>query len=253
MEYHPALRDVHPDHAFRLKDGPALKNLYDLERELRRINDAQFRHHVNDAKNDFYNWIYHIVKDEDLAMQLAQVREKDAMADVVERRIARLENHGKEPHVLHVGPTSPIKGTRTTEIVREPVKKTAPMKKIAAVKKSVPQAVTKKRIVTPQVSVRTIAKEHPLPKLPPARIMPEPPKAPLPLSFEEVQALIRSKIGEPVAPVIDDDYEPEPEPIVPTLPLHHRIHAHVKAHAVHYGWAIVGVLVGLMLAKLGMK
>ncbi|MBI4150952.1 hypothetical protein HY492_02390 [Candidatus Woesearchaeota archaeon] len=88
---HPALNDVRNENAFNIKDGGKLKNLYELERELRRLSKDQFSHHVNDAKNDFYNWIYHAVKDDQLALRLAKLKDQKKMADVIEKRIGELE------------------------------------------------------------------------------------------------------------------------------------------------------------------
>jgi hypothetical protein len=80
-----------PEHQqFIVKDGPALQNLKDLQSALATITNEQFSHHVNSAKNDFYNWVYHAVKDEKLALQLSRSRSRDSMAKAVNKRINEL-------------------------------------------------------------------------------------------------------------------------------------------------------------------
>jgi len=228
LKFHASLRDVHGDHVFYVKDGPKLRNLYELERELRRMNDAQFSHHVNDAKNDFYNWIFHIIRDEELAAQLAQVKERVAMADVVERRITLLEKGMVEDAV------------KTVQKPKVEAKVVTPTKaKQGAVKKQVPRikpSPFKPAIELPKL--RMTFTEIPQPVDLPA-------VAPLPLTFEEVEERIRNKLGhEPPqtrisAPVI---------PAITKLPVHHRIKHHVKTYAMHYGIA-AGILLGIAIAK----
>ncbi|MBI4144643.1 hypothetical protein HY493_00360 [Candidatus Woesearchaeota archaeon] len=222
MRHHPALRDVHPDHAFAVKDGPKLRNLYDLERELRRLSDGQFKHHVNDAKNDFYNWIYHIVKDEELAMQLAQVQDKKAMANVVERRIKQLE-HG------------------TTE------------KRKAAHKRTITNL---KEIAKLPQSKEPVPAVAPLPPLPSDDEIRQRIRGTKPLfeqavpNDDEFEALLHRKVVEPVAmpePTTPDPTEPESAPEV-TVP--ETVQKDIQRHMLPYILGLMaGVLMGLVIAK----
>ncbi len=86
---HKSLRDVNDP--FFVKDGTALKSLYDLERELRNMSAEQFSHHVNSAKNDFYSWIHHTINDHDLSLKLSKINNQKKMADIVEKHILSLE------------------------------------------------------------------------------------------------------------------------------------------------------------------
>jgi len=229
-DYHPALKDVHPDNHFYVRDGPRLKNLYELERELRRMTDSQFLHHVNDSKNDFYNWIFHVVKDERLSMQLAQVKDRNAMADIVERRIAQLEDPPKD-----VKPVQKIKREKPAT----PVKKAAkPVKRATSIPK---MSVKIPKVEIPKVSLPAFA----VPELPPA-----PAVAPLPLTFEEVEAKIRQKVGEmPEVTRIEPIRETSMSLVHERTPVHHRIKHHVRKHAAHYGTLALGLVLGLAIAK----
>ena len=246
MKFHASLRDVHGDHVFHVKDGPKLRNLYELERELRRMNDLQFAHHVNNAKNDFYNWVFHIVRDEDLASNLSQIRERVAMADVVEKRITKLEkgmvNEAVTPETPKVEKAKPVKAVKAAP-VKKAVKAQVKEIKPAPVAKPAPKICKTPPKICPAIPQVELPNNYaPLPSLPEV--------TPLPLTFEEVEARIQSKLGtyasKPFQPVRNDPIHEQP--ITPELPVHHRIKAHVKTYAVHYGLG-AGVLLGLAIAK----
>lgn len=86
------LRDVHPDNVLKIKSGTVVKNLYDLANELSLIDEETFKYHVNRQKNDFYEWIYHIVRDDHLARVFAQIKDRRMMFAAVEKRVKDLEN-----------------------------------------------------------------------------------------------------------------------------------------------------------------
>ncbi len=94
------LKDVHPDHVFHLKSGSTIKNLYELANELATMDEEVFRHHVNDEKNDFHNWILHIVRDEHLASVFGEIKDRRLMLAAVEKRIQDLENPPEQKHHL---------------------------------------------------------------------------------------------------------------------------------------------------------
>jgi hypothetical protein len=86
-----SLKDVDPKHMFVTKDGLMLTNLFELSLELSDMSDETFMHHVNDAKNDFYSWVHHVVDDKKLAQQLAKIRDKNEMMRAVQNRILELQ------------------------------------------------------------------------------------------------------------------------------------------------------------------
>ncbi len=95
-----SLRDVHPDHVFKLKNGATIKNLYELANELASMDEEVFRHHVNEEKNDFHNWVLHIVRDEHLATVFSEIHDRRLMLAAVDKRIRDLENPVKPLHQL---------------------------------------------------------------------------------------------------------------------------------------------------------
>lgn len=98
MSFLHSLKDVHPDHVFRTKSGSAIKNLSELASELATMDDAVFEHHVNEDKNDFHNWVLHIVRDEHLADVLSGIKDRRLMLAAVEKRIEQLERPAPPAH-----------------------------------------------------------------------------------------------------------------------------------------------------------
>ncbi len=95
-----SLKDVHPEHVFKLKSGSTVKNMYELANELATMDEETFTHHVNEERNDFYNWILHIIRDEHLARVFSEIKDRRLMLAAVEKRIEQLENPPKPVHQL---------------------------------------------------------------------------------------------------------------------------------------------------------
>ena len=66
------LADVPGEYVFRCVNGHTLRNLKELEAELKTISDEDYKQHANAQKNDFTNWVRDIIKDESLAKSLAK-------------------------------------------------------------------------------------------------------------------------------------------------------------------------------------
>ncbi|MBU0757868.1 MAG: hypothetical protein KKF44_07380 [Nanoarchaeota archaeon] len=64
------LTEAKPEHYFILTSGVAIKNLKELVGSLETMNEGVFRHHVNDERNDFANWVRDILNEPDLADEL---------------------------------------------------------------------------------------------------------------------------------------------------------------------------------------
>lgn len=84
------LADVPQEFAFWVCDGQILKNLRELRDAFAVMNDHTFTYHVNDAKNDFHNWVKDIVRDDALAHQLLKAGSPLAAVRVVTDRITVL-------------------------------------------------------------------------------------------------------------------------------------------------------------------
>src|SRR3989338_6270080 len=82
-----------PDSYFILRNGRALKNLYELTNSLASMDDETFSYHVNKEKNDFANWIRHVFQDEKLANQILGLRTRRSILKKINKR---LSNAGKK-------------------------------------------------------------------------------------------------------------------------------------------------------------
>lgn len=83
-------KKVSPDQYFILVDGRAIKDVKELALMLDDISDDVFRHHVNDERNDFANWVRHVFDDEDLAELLQMEKEIDKTQKLVFRHLINL-------------------------------------------------------------------------------------------------------------------------------------------------------------------
>jgi len=82
---HPMDQEAPEGNEFILKNGQPLKSLRDLRTALEAIDTETFFHHVNEQKNDFAAWIYHIFQEEELAKKLErQKARKDILKTLKE-------------------------------------------------------------------------------------------------------------------------------------------------------------------------
>ncbi|MEM3373989.1 MAG: DUF5752 family protein [Candidatus Woesearchaeota archaeon] len=70
---------------FILSNGNRIYNLNELINILKNIEDNIFFYHVNDNKNDFYNWIRDVFGFNELADQIKNIKDKNQMADIIEK------------------------------------------------------------------------------------------------------------------------------------------------------------------------
>ena len=73
-----SIRVVTGEMCFWVNNGPILSSLKDLHVALMRMNDDQFRHHVNKQKNDFALWVKKVLQDDDAAKKLSSSKDKKA-------------------------------------------------------------------------------------------------------------------------------------------------------------------------------
>ncbi len=86
------LLDVKPEHYFLFKDGAVVKNLDELYKTIEKISEDTFKHHVNEQKNDFHNWVRDVFEDKELADNLLKTRKKEELIGCIKSRIMRAEN-----------------------------------------------------------------------------------------------------------------------------------------------------------------
>jgi len=64
------LGEVPPEKRFWLPDGKTVKSLSEMAVVLKGLSGETFRHHVNESKNDFSNWVRDVFGDDKLARDL---------------------------------------------------------------------------------------------------------------------------------------------------------------------------------------
>lgn len=72
LRNHKLFHDVDDTVCFMLMDGRKLRNLLELVDALDTMGDDVYHHHVNESRNDFYNWIHDVYQDIDLANKLLE-------------------------------------------------------------------------------------------------------------------------------------------------------------------------------------
>ena len=84
------LGNVNPENYFRVANGTILKNIKELDMAIENMGEETFKCHVSDVRNDFANWIRDIIKDEKLANELLQTKDKNRTQLLILRRILEL-------------------------------------------------------------------------------------------------------------------------------------------------------------------
>jgi hypothetical protein len=81
------LGDVKPEHYFITKKGKTIKNIEELHNYMAVIDEQEFKHHVNEQRNDFHNWIRDIHKDQVLANNLLKAKTRVQTAMHIKNRM----------------------------------------------------------------------------------------------------------------------------------------------------------------------
>lgn len=84
-----ALNDVDPEKVFYVSDGTLLHNIKELHSALKSMHPGTYAYHANPEKNDFSNWLNHVICDEKLAKDIIGKTQEDA-EKLVSQRIAYL-------------------------------------------------------------------------------------------------------------------------------------------------------------------
>ncbi len=77
------------DEHFVLLDGRTLQNIMDLAIALENMEDHVFGHHVNSNRNDFANWIRHVMRDGELAEHMSNAKHKNHASWIIYRHVAK--------------------------------------------------------------------------------------------------------------------------------------------------------------------
>ena len=83
------LGEAPEEHHFVVADGRKLKSLVDLAKALETMSEEVFKHHVNDLRNDFSNWVNDVFQDAGLSEELAKVKDKAGSEIVLLRKLLK--------------------------------------------------------------------------------------------------------------------------------------------------------------------
>jgi hypothetical protein len=81
---------VPDEYVFWCCDNRKFADMKELVEGLNTMSDDTYTFHVNGEKNDFYNWVIDIIKDEELATGLLQATSRRIAAQCVASRLAFL-------------------------------------------------------------------------------------------------------------------------------------------------------------------
>jgi len=85
------LSDAPPEKIFYMNGGRAVRNVEELSQAMEEMNEEQFSFHRNAEKNDFYNWILHVIGDVRLANELARAKTKETTLKKINQRVDSLK------------------------------------------------------------------------------------------------------------------------------------------------------------------
>jgi hypothetical protein len=80
---------ISPHHYFHLRNNQNLKSLSELYSAIKNMGDDDFRHHVNSTKNDFANWIAHILEKQELANKLFRKTSKEETLELIKDELEK--------------------------------------------------------------------------------------------------------------------------------------------------------------------
>lgn len=85
------LSEVDGDDIFLLANNKKVSSIKELYVLLQRLDDKIFYFHVNEEKNDFYNWVRDVYQDKKLADDLLWCTNKESMIFCLKSRIEEAE------------------------------------------------------------------------------------------------------------------------------------------------------------------
>ncbi|MBI2451787.1 hypothetical protein HYV50_01770 [Candidatus Pacearchaeota archaeon] len=75
--------ELKQEHYFVLKDGLVVKDLEELQKTMKSMSKETYSHHVTREKNDFYNWIKFIHKENKLSREILKADNPKQMGLII--------------------------------------------------------------------------------------------------------------------------------------------------------------------------
>jgi len=69
-------KTIKTENYFVLGNGGVLKDIKELAECIDHLSDDEFRHHVNEQKNDFANWVRDVFDEKILADELFSIKDR---------------------------------------------------------------------------------------------------------------------------------------------------------------------------------
>lgn len=76
-------KEVTPEHHFTLKNGQKLTSFRDLLEALSFIDDETYNYHVTEDRNDFAEWVEHILEEEKLAEKIRNKKAREELLKIL--------------------------------------------------------------------------------------------------------------------------------------------------------------------------
>ncbi len=83
------LGEAPEEHHFVVADGRKLKNILELADALETMSEEIFRHHANEFKNDFSNWVKDVFYDHSLAEDISRAKNRLETQITILRRMVK--------------------------------------------------------------------------------------------------------------------------------------------------------------------
>jgi len=103
--------DVPHNKVFWFSNGNQAKSMGELYRAIKVMPDHEFSDHCNDQKNDFYNWVFDVVEDVELAKEMLGCTNKHTLISSMQTHFATLTKSSKKPKIKNTltKPTTKLK------------------------------------------------------------------------------------------------------------------------------------------------
>ncbi|MBW2990623.1 hypothetical protein KY348_02870 [Candidatus Woesearchaeota archaeon] len=85
------------DKCFHFADGRKASSIKELKEILNQMSEAEFRHHVNNERNDFANWVEGVFEERKLAQNMREVSEREGLI-IILNEFFREKKHKMKSH-----------------------------------------------------------------------------------------------------------------------------------------------------------
>jgi hypothetical protein len=81
-------KSIPESHYFVFVSGQKIKNVKELADTLEMIDEQHYKHHANEYKNDFANWINNVFEEFDLAEKVKTAKDKNHARLIIYKHIS---------------------------------------------------------------------------------------------------------------------------------------------------------------------